>query len=64
MNRNVATLVAIAVSLGAHGCATTASTTSADAAPVSQPSSPSAARAEDAKSRLDALFERYFEETL
>jgi uncharacterized protein (DUF885 family) len=62
MNRNAAVFVAIAVSLAAQGCATTAPTPSADATPASRTAPP--APVEDAKQRLDALFERYFEDAL
>jgi len=62
MHRNAAMLIAIAVSLGAQGCATTATTTTRDAPPVAQaaPTAPT----ENAKQRLDTLFERYFEDAL
>ena len=62
MHRNAATLVAIAVSFGAQGCATTATTTPTDAPPVAQAAP--AAPTENAKQRLDTLFERYFEDAL
>jgi uncharacterized protein (DUF885 family) len=61
MNRQAAMLVA--VTLAVQGCATPPSTMSGTP-PASQPEATAAAPTEDAKQRLDALFERYFEDAL